>query len=49
LLSSAGEATGAVDGGGTVGVGVGAGAVYPGVSPDSAKSLRRPGEGLGNS
>ena len=29
--------------------GAGAGGVYPGVSPDSAKSLRSPGEGLLNS
>ena len=29
--------------------GAGAGGVYPGVSPDSAKSFRRPGEGLLNS
>jgi len=47
LLSSAGEAAGAAVGGGTAGVGVGA--VYPGVSPDSARSLRSPGEGFGNS
>ena len=29
--------------------GAGVGGVYPGVSPDSAKSFRRPGEGLLNS
>lgn len=34
-------------GGGIAGVGVGA--VYPGVPPDSAKSLSSPGEGFGNS
>lgn len=35
-------------GGGGAG-GAGVGGAYPGVSPDSAKSLRRPGEGLLNS
>jgi hypothetical protein len=45
LVSSAAGA--GACGGGMGGVGVGT--VYPGVSPDSAKSLRSPGVGFGNS
>lgn len=43
-VSSGAEGAGA---GGAGGAGVGG--VYPGVSPDSAKSFRRPGAGLLNS
>lgn len=46
MVSSTGAGAGCGGGGGG---GAGAGGVYPGVSPDSAKSLRRPGDGLGNS